>query len=94
MELLHSVIDDIHLSLRLGGVTPNKYAQLCMQLWDHKIMDDEIGLVLRKIGDQLGIWLARSPGFNGKLQVVVKCDLDRSLPLRFALHLGTPVDVR
>ena len=57
-------------------------------------MGDEIGLVLEKIGDQLGVWVARSPGFDDRLQLIIKCDLDRSLPLCVVLHPGTPVDVR
>ena len=46
MELLHSIIDDVHLSLYLREVTPNKQVQPQMQLKDVAISSDEIGLVV------------------------------------------------
>ena len=57
MELLHSVVDNVYLSLRLGGVALDKQIQPGMQLKDEAVSSDEIGLVLRKIEDQLEVWL-------------------------------------
>ena len=65
-----------------------------MQIWNHKIVGDEIGLILRKVKDQLGVRLVLSLGFDGMLQVIIKGDLDRPLPLSFVLHPGTPVNIR
>ena len=93
MELLHSVIDNVHLSLRLGGVALDKQVQPRMQLMDEGVITDEIGLVLGKIKDQLNVWLARSLGFNDRLQEIVKGNLYYPFSLSFVLHPRTPVDI-